>query len=119
MDLSMIRGDSRTFAFPLTDASGPIDLTNCSVWMTAKEYYTDTDDSATFQKSTSDGITVLDEDNGLIKVELEPADTTDLDGKRHRLVYDIQVEDSAGAVTTVLRGRLTVYPDVTVTTETS
>lgn len=119
MDLSMIRGDSKTFALSLTDAAGdPLDLTGCTVWITAKEAYTDTDAAATFQHSTDDGnITILDEDTGVIAVDIDPADTTDLDGKTTRLVYDIQVEDGVGKVTTPVRGKLVVRPDVTITTE--
>jgi uncharacterized protein YbjT (DUF2867 family) len=116
-DLTMIRGDSKTFAVSLRDVAGDaIDLTGASVTMTAKEAYTDLDASATFQKTISDGITVLDEDTGVIQVELEPADTTSLDGKKTRLYYDIQVEGSDGKVTTAVRGKLIVHPDVTIDT---
>lgn len=116
MNLSMIRGNSKLFAFPLTDSDGdPIDLTDCTVTMTAKSAYTDSDASAVFQKDLDDGITVLDEDNGVITVDLEPGDTSSLASKTHRLVYDIQVQTLAGRVSTPVRGRLTVQPDVTTT----
>lgn len=115
-DLRMTRGDSKAFAFALTDASGdPIDLTGASVWMTAKEAFSDTDAGATFQKTNLDGITVLDEDNGLIRVELVPDDTDGLDDKRVRLLYDIQVLDADDKVITPVSGRIVVSPDVTLT----
>lgn len=117
MDYKMTRGDSRTIITPLADAAGdPIDLTGCTVWFTAKALYTDADASATFQKSTADGITVVDEDTGVIQVDIDPEDTEDLDGVRTRLVYDIQVKDATGKVSTPQSGKLIVYPDVTITT---
>lgn len=116
-DLRMTRGDDKAFAFVLTTASGdPLDLTGASVYMTAKEAYSDTDDGATFQKTNLDGITVLNAANGLIRVDLVPTDTEDLDDRRVRLYYDIQVRDADDKVTTVQSGRLVVYPDVTLTT---
>jgi hypothetical protein len=118
MDYKMTRGDSKTIITPLADAAGdPIDLTDCTVWFTAKAAYTDTDEAATFQKSTADGITVIDEDTGVIQVDIEPEDTEDLDGVRTRLLYDIQVKDGDGKVSTAQSGKLVVYPDVTISTE--
>ena len=116
MNLTMIRGNSKLFAFPLTDSDGdPIDLTSCTVTMTAKSAYTDTDASATFAKTIGDGITVISAANGVITVDLEPGDTSSLLGRTTRLVYDIQVQTAAGRVSTPVTGRLTVKPDVTTT----
>ncbi len=116
MNLTMIRGNSKLFAFPLTDSDGdPIDLTDCTVTMTAKESYTDSDGAAIFQKTDGDGITVVSAVNGVITVDLEPGDTSSLTGRNVRLVYDIQVQTDAGRVSTPVRGRLTVQPDVTTT----
>jgi hypothetical protein len=117
MNLTMIRGDSRRFAFPLTDAAGePLDLTDCTITMTAKSAYTDSDAIAVFAKTDTNGITVAtDPTTGIIVVELESGDTSSLDSRIQRLVYDIQVQKSTGEVSTPVRGRLTVYPDVTTT----
>jgi len=118
MDYKLTRGDSKTIITPLADAAGdPIDLTGATVWFTAKEDFTDTDDAATFQKSTADGITVIDEDTGVIQVDIEPEDTADLDGVRTRLFYDIQVKDAADRISTPQSGKIVVYPDVTITTD--
>lgn len=117
MDLKMFRGDSKSFVLALPDAAGnPIDLTGAMVWMTAKEALADDDSGATFQKSVGDGITVLDDTHGVILVELDSADTEDLAASRTRLYYDVQVKDADDKVTTALSGRITVYPDVTITT---
>lgn len=117
MDLKMFRGDSKSFVLALPDAAGePIDLTGGTVWMTAKSAYADDDSVAIFQKVTGDGITVLDATHGAVLVELDPEDTEDVDAVRTRLYYDVQVKDADDKITTVLSGRLTVYPDVTVTT---
>lgn len=116
MNLTMIRGNSKLFAFPLTDSDGdPINLTDCTVTMTAKEAYTDSDASATFAKDLDDGITVVSAVNGVITVDLEPTDTSSLDGRTTRLVYDIQVQTLEGRVSTPVSGRLVVKPDVTTT----
>ena len=109
-DLSMIRGDSKTFLFALDE-----DLTGAvGVWMTAKAAYTDAD-PGTFQKTIADGITVIDAATGTIQVDLDPTDTSALAGQTARLYYDIQVEDVANKVSTLVRGRLIVRPDVTET----
>jgi hypothetical protein len=110
MNLDMIRGDSKTFYFALNT-----DLTDAvGVWMTAKASYAD-GDPGVFQKTLADGISVIDETSGTISVELDPGDTSDLDGRTMRLVYDVQVEDVDNKVSTVRRGRLIVRPDVTET----
>jgi hypothetical protein len=117
MQLQMIRGDSKTFAFMLTDADGdPIDLTIASVTMTAKSVYTDADGAAVFQKTVGDGVTVIDDTGGTITVDVEPEDTSDLSGVKHRLYFDVQVQTGT-TVRTPVRGRLLVEPDVTVTVE--
>ena len=116
MNLSMIRGNSKLFAFPLTNSDGdPIDLTGATVTMTAKAAYTDTDAAAVFQKTEADGITVVSALNGVITVDLDPADTSSLTGKVNRLIYDIQVQDADDRVSTPVRGKLVVQPDVTET----
>lgn len=110
MNLEMIRGDSKTFLFALdVDLTGAVDI-----WMTAKSARADADPGV-FQKSVGAGITVIDDATGTISVELDPADTSDLDATTNRLFYDVQVEDVDNKVTTYRLGRLVVRPDVTVT----
>ena len=109
MNLEMIRGDSKSFLFALD-----MDLTGAvGIWMTAKSALADADPGV-FQKTIADGVTVIDDAAGTVQVDIEPADTSDLDASRQRLFYDIQVEDVNGKVHTPRSGRLVVKPDVTV-----
>ena len=110
MNLEMFRGDSASFFFVLD-----LDLTDAvGVTMTAKSLMADADPGV-FQKTVSDGVTVIDEPTGTIQIDLEPGDTDGLSAVRSRLFYDIQVEDVDSKVTTVRSGRLLVKPDVTTT----
>lgn len=110
MNLEMIRGDSKTFLFALD-----VDLTDAvGIWMTAKSARADADPGV-FQKSVGAGITVIDDATGTISVELDPADTSDLDAVTNRLYYDVQVEDVDNKVSTPRIGRLVVRPDITTT----
>ena len=110
MNLEMIRGDSKTFLFALdVDLTGAVDI-----WMTAKSARADADPGV-FQKSVGAGITVIDDATGTISVELDPADTSDLDATTNRLYYDVQVEDVDNKVSTYRIGRLVVRPDITTT----
>ena len=110
MNLEMTRGDSKSFLFALD-----VDLTAAvGIWMTAKSALADADPGV-FQKTLSDGVTVIDDAAGTIQVDVEPADTDGLDATTNRLFYDIQVEDVNNKVRTLKHGRLIVKPDVTVT----
>lgn len=107
----MIRGDSKTFLFAFD-----VDLTGATgVWMTAKSALADADGAAIFQKTLTDGVTVIDDVTGTVQVDLEPADTAALDGPRDRLYYDVQVLDVDDKITTLAHGRLIVRADVTTT----
>ena len=110
MNLEMTRGDSKSFLFALD-----MDLTGAvGIWMTAKSALADIDADAVFQKTISDGVTVIDDEAGTIQVDVEPDDTIDLDATRQRLFYDVQVEDVNNKVRTIRSGRLVVKPDVTI-----
>jgi hypothetical protein len=110
INLEMTRGDSKTFLFALG-----VDLTGAvGIWMTAKSALADADPGV-FQKTDLAGITVIDEASGSIQIDVDPADTEDLEAVTNRLFYDIQVEDVNNKVSTRQSGRLIVRPDVTTT----
>jgi hypothetical protein len=115
-DIEARRGDGEIYQLTLTDDDEPLDLTDAEIWMTAKRHIRDTDADAIFQKTVGDGITVTDDTGGLATVQLEPADTSGLAARTVRLVYDVQVKLASGRIVTPLKGRLTVEPDVTVST---
>ncbi|HCH1607388.1 hypothetical protein HJ059_18705 [Vibrio parahaemolyticus] len=68
-------------------------------------------------RSHYDGLKIFDLD--IVKeaerfyFEIPPAKTTSLSGGSQTLVYDIQVKDADGVVTTLINGTITVMSDVT------
>jgi hypothetical protein len=117
--ISMSRGDTRTIPiiakYPDTDTV--INLTDATVWFTAKRSPADTDADAIFQLNSAGlGITIDDEENGLATATIDPADTSDLSATLYTLVYGVQVVESDGTVITTQSGPLIVSPDVTVST---
>ncbi|MFB5140504.1 hypothetical protein WJW34_04465 [Vibrio diabolicus] len=68
-------------------------------------------------RSGYDGLKIFDLD--IIKesdrfyFEITPTKTTPLNGGSQTLVYDIQVKDTDGIVTTLINGTITVMPDAT------
>ncbi|EGU0167918.1 TPA: hypothetical protein NJ458_003391 [Vibrio parahaemolyticus] len=68
-------------------------------------------------RSNYDGLKIFDLD--IVKeaerfyFEIPPAKTTSLSGGSQTLVYDIQVKDADGVVTTLINGTITVMSDVT------
>lgn len=115
-NLEMFRGDMEIFDLTITRGSEPVDLTDAKIWMTARRHHTS---SPVFMKTTDPGggITLTDAEEGLARVTLTVADTSELDGEQYVLVYDIQVRDADGLVFTPIYGTLTVTPDVTTETE--
>ena len=113
MNLKMYRGDTAEFRVTALDIDGnPLNLTGASAWFTAKRTTSDDDNSAVFQKTVGNGITIIDAINGIMLVRLAEADTSSIAGKEY-LEYDLQVKDTSNGVWTVARGSLLVLADVT------
>lgn len=112
----MFRGDSLSFDLALTNAQNgsPLNLTDAKIWFTAKNNYVDPDNQAAIalDNAALGGITVTDVARGLARVDIAPIKTRSFPDGPVRVVYDVQVKDAAGFVTTVESGTLTVYPDV-------
>jgi hypothetical protein len=110
------RGD--TLTLPLwraTDRQGnTIDLTGASLWFTAKTNLSESDlEAPTIQVSTADGgVVVLDADDGLYQVTLQPKETRGLTGDTV-FTFDVQVVTIHGVTRTVRWGSLVVVRDVT------
>jgi len=110
---TMFRGDSLRFAVTVTREGAPVDLTGGKMWMTAKRSPADADALAVFQVSSpADGIVITHADAGLAEITIPPAATNSLTAVT-RLVYDIQLLEAVGLVTTLETGYLTVNVDVT------
>jgi hypothetical protein len=103
-DLTMIQGDTSTFALTLVDEAGdPLDLTDCALYVTVGDYFT---------KSIGDGVTVdADPTTGLASVTIEPTDTEDLAvSGRLRTDYAVRVVLADDSVKTPIRGRFAIIP---------
>ncbi len=125
VNLEMSRGDTYVFDHfakkrdPSVAILVPVDLTGGRAWFTAKRSPTDVDRNATIAISTlADdvydlGITVITAVAGQIRIAIPAAATKGLPDNSVDLLYDIQVADSGGNVTTTQHGVLTISPDVT------
>lgn len=115
-ELKMIRGDTYGRTLIVFQDGQYFDLSECSVRMTFKWDYDDDDADAFLILTEGDGITVNDPTHGQFQFLIQPADTEGLEPRKIDLVYDAQVVDNLGNVYTVSYGKLTIIPDVTITT---
>lgn len=110
------RGDTPIMDLAVTQEDGvtPYDLTNHTIWMTAKRNKDDADVDAIFQASTISGaITITNGPAGLAQIVPPTTATSSLTADEN-LFYDVQVRNNAGTRThTVTYGRLKVRRDVT------
>lgn len=116
-NLEMKRGDTKTMQFTVSNLP-PTGLTGYKFWLTAKLDISDPDAAAQFQKTSTAGdftvpVNGSDTQAGIVQCTLQPADTSGLPDYDVDLLYDFQVEDQGGAVTTSADGTLTVHPDIT------
>jgi hypothetical protein len=113
MDIEAIRGDTETYDLTLTDAAGdPVNLTGSTVWFTAKRRTSDPDEDAIITATQGEGLEVTNAAGGALTLTLAPADTEALESRLVRLEYDVQLKDGTGRITTPLRGKLYVHPDI-------
>lgn len=122
VDRVMQRGDSLVFdAFakrpdPTTGIPLPVNLAGGKAWFTAKTQITAPDENAEVRLGSAaplSGVAIVDAAGGQVRVTVPPSATKNFRNDPMALAYDVQVMDSAGTVTTVVSGLLTVRPDVT------
>jgi hypothetical protein len=110
--LAIIRGDSSTVRIPVSWDGSLYDATDEAVhtitW-TLKRNPNDPDTSAAVQKMLGAGITAGE---GWVDVELVPIDTQDMP-TNVVFVWDVQVQETNGAIRTVATGALTIAKDIT------
>lgn len=114
-DFTIKRGDDRVLAVAATDADGAQDLTDVTLFFTAKLRRADADEDAVIAKDAAD-ITITDEDAGLFEVALDAEDTDSLEAPL-LLLWDIQGIDSTAKVRSLAEGRLLIQADITRRTE--
>lgn len=113
-NFNLVRGDSYEMTFEVKDRNEVvINMTGYTVWMTAKNYISDVDLSAVFQKTLSSGITLTNATLGQVRVVLSPTDTSSLGDVTSYLHYDIQMKNGSGQIFTIIKGVITVTPDIT------
>ena len=102
LDITMTRGDTRTFELPLLDENGTAyDFTGAEIAFK----------TALFTATVGDGIAV-DESSGDVTLTVSPTDTEDAPDVRMAYPYDVQVTLADGTVNTPQRGLFIVLPDV-------
>lgn len=119
--IEMTRGDTRQWAFSITDANGSaVNIaSHGGFYFTGKRSLADPDASAIFQKhivaaaATGGGFAIASATLGYGTVKLDPSDTSSLEAAIVQLSYDLQYVDVSGSKYTVAAGKLTVRPDVT------
>lgn len=116
----MYSGDTLKLSLTITDEStgNAVNLTGAKVWMLAKWSYNDADAVAVINKygtqgGVLNGVTFPAPASGQCEITLDPADTAINSDRRTELVYDIQLKESSGVVTTLLSGKLVILPEVT------
>lgn len=107
-DFTMFSGDTKTLAVSVTEESdnSPTNIENATVaWKVARSLKT----AAVISKSTSSGITITSGTLGLLEITLDPADTASLSGD---YMHELQITFQDGEVATVMKGVMTVEPDL-------
>lgn len=106
-------GDSAVLDVTIENDDGsPKDISGADVAFALSEYE---GHDPIITKDTTDGIRIVDVENGRIKVTIESSDTEDLgdaDGTDYH--YEIVVRDSGGKVATVTTGTWTIYEDTAI-----
>lgn len=109
--LKIIRGDDAQFTVLVTDNEDlPIDLTDCTVFFTAKRKKNDSDDDAAIAVSVSD---FDDPTAGEAQILIPASTTEDLKGDYY---WDLQIKYPDGKIQSCLYDILTVVPDITTRT---
>ena len=107
-DLTIVKGDDVLLEVTLVDSDGdPINLTDATVFFTAKRSFDDSDDDAVIKKDVNNH---TDAENGVTTIHIT---NTESDVDPMYYYYDIQVVDSADSVQTPEKGRLIVKKEVT------
>lgn len=116
MDIEAIKGDTEYYDLAAKRVNGPINLegANVKAWFSAKRTKEDADGSAVIALNSVDHPTQIvftDKPAGLFYVQLLPANTVAIE--EDSLVYDVQVREQDGRVTTVAKGDLHLIQDIT------
>jgi hypothetical protein len=105
VELQIEAGATFSTEITVNDATGQ--ALNLSNYLTRsqmrKSYYSTT--------STDFTLTVIDADNGIIKMAMDAPTTANL--RAGRYVYDVEIESDDGTISRIFEGIVTVLPNVT------
>lgn len=112
-DLTIYRGDSKTWNLTFTDAAGTaIDITGYTIFFTVKKKNSYTNDTVDTDAIVQKNITVhTNPTGGISQLTLQPSDTNTIVPAIY--VYDMQLKDSGGTILTFIKGLFTITADVT------
>ena len=115
-NLQMVRASTFSADIAITqDSTGAaVNLTNGTLLFTCKWAYTDTDAAAIFTLSSpASGITILSASEGTANITIPASATSTLPYDTVYLYYDLKFTDASSFPWIVMRGILTVNPNVT------
>jgi len=105
---SMYRGDTKTINLTITDEDGgAVNLTGAEVWLTVKAAVADPDPGI-LQKKVTTHVLPLE---GKTSVTIDPADTDSVAPADY--LYDVQLKQSGGIISTLLEGSFKIRADIT------
>lgn len=108
VNIELVRGSTKLVTFTITAGGSAVDFTSHAVVATGRRDYRDTDTEFTHTFSNGANGSVFA--SGVLGFLLTAAETSAL---ADSLVYDIQGTDTGGTITTYVRGKITVLPNVT------
>lgn len=114
VDLQMTRGDTLKFDGTLTPGTGQSFTTPVqSLSLSAKRKYSD--GTVVFEKTLLSTMVIVSQSSSSINYsgKIEPIDTSVLTAKDGKLLYDLQLVEADGTVSTPVGGELKILPDVT------
>ena len=105
----IIRGDTPTLNFTITENSNPVSLVGATLYFTVKRKPDDdeTDAKAIISKKVTSHVDAV---GGITKIELTVSDTTK-PPRDYR--FDVQIKDSSGNITSTEYGLFRVLADIT------
>lgn len=112
----LTQGDIHIFQFRVTEevAGGAVDISAWQgFWLTAKRSLAEADPGL-FQLALGSGLSIIDAPTGLVEAAVAGSLTSSLARRRQVLFSDIQGRDAQGNTWTLLRGKFTILPQVTV-----
>lgn len=106
-NLNVMQGDCKFYILNFTDENDvPIDISDWTIYFTAKEKMADTDNDAVIKK---DIVTHSDPTKGISQITLNSTDTN----RTGNYYYDIQIKKADDTVITILKGKITFENDIT------